>query len=293
MAQNIENSARLTYNYGTVTGATVNSNLANTTLQGPLTITKSTLRGGYEPESEITNIITLYNSSAAAIPNVTVTDNLGTFTPTGVAAPITPQTYIGPAKLYINSVDVTNQLTVSSDETNQVQFELASLPGNSYALIVYQTQVNEFAPLGVEDGEIVSVVTAEADGICESSTATDTLPVIEAPSLEFTKDMSPDPVICGELLTYTMTLYNYGNVPATFVQMTDTFNPAPELVSIAYNGTVLTGGYTYDDGTGLLTVPSTPTADNVVPAATYVRNPATGVVSITPGTLTIVVTGRV
>lgn len=292
MAQNIENRAQLTYNYGDVTGASASSNLAITTLQGPLTVSKNSLNTSYSLGDELTYIITLENTGATAISNVTVTDNLGKFTPPGMTKTVIPLNYVGPAQLYINGV-LSDQLDVSINEIGELVFLIPSLPGNSNAIIVYIVEVNEFAPLSVEDGVITNTVVADANGLCESDEDTNTISVLEAADIRLIKQMSPDPVVCGGQITYTINIYNYGNVAATGVQLTDVFTPAPTDISVYVNGSLLTGGYSYNERTGRLILPTTPDASSTIPAATYTRDTNTGIVTVQPGTVSVVITGTI
>lgn len=292
MAQNIENRAQITFNYGNVTGASAASNLATTTLQGPLTVSKNSLNTSYSADDELTYIITLENTGNTAIEGVTVTDDLGRFVPPGMTSPVTPLTYVGPAQLYVNGV-LSNQLSVDVTATGELEFSIASLPGSSNAIIVYIVQVNEFAPLSVEFGNITNTVVADADGLCESGEDTNTLSVLAAADVRLIKQMSPDPVVCGEQITYTISIYNYGNTPATSVQLTDVFTPAPTDISVYVNGVLLTEGYTYSEESGLLTLPTSADETSTIPAATYIRDTRTGVVTAQPGVVTVVITGTI
>lgn len=111
--------------------------------------------------------------------------------------------------------------------------------------------------------------------------------------MSIVKDMSPSTITDGSTITYTFTLYNYGNTAATDVVLRDAFNPAPGNLSVSINGTAVpSSGYTYT--AGVLTLPDTGAATTLtVPAATFTQDTTTGVVSVTPGVTTVVVTGTI
>jgi uncharacterized repeat protein (TIGR01451 family) len=89
-------------------------------------------------------------------------------------------------------------------------------------------------------------------------------------------------------VTYTIRLYNYGNIAAENVQLTDVFDPIPANITVSRNGVLLDGtAYIYENGT--LTVPAT--ASETIPAATFTRDATTGEVVVTPGTVEYVITG--
>ena len=286
MAQNIENRATVTFDYGNVTGASVTSNLAVTTLQGPLTVSKNSLNVSYSANEELTYIITLENTGNTAIEGVTVTDDLGRFFPVGFATPVTPLTYVGPAQLYVNG-SLSGLLEAEVVGTGELVFTIPSLPGGSNAIIVYIVRVNEYAPLSADAGGITNGVVANADGLCETGEDSNTIAVLEAADVRLIKQMSPDPVVCGEQITYTVNAFNYGNIAATNVVLTDSFDPAPTSISVYVNG-IQTDAFTYDESTGLFSL----SLDTGIPAATYSRD-ANGVVVATPGVAGVVITGTI
>src|SRR5512136_196517 len=56
---------------------------------------------------------------------------------------------------------------------------------------------------------------------------------LAAPDLVVTKTDSPDPVLVGNNLTYTVTVRNQGNVKARSVVMTDTLPVSVTLVTVS------------------------------------------------------------
>ncbi len=289
MATRITNQATLTYQYGTTT-AQASSNVASVLLQEALAASKTTLDTAYRRGGELTYILSATNSSANALTNVTLSDNLGGYTPASGTAMVYPLTYTGPAQLYINGV-LSGSITPTST-TSGVVFTVPSLASGATATILYKATVNSNAALG-STSTIVNTVTVAADNIADTSTATHTVTVEDYADVTIVKDMSPATLTDGSTITYTFTLYNYGNTAATGVVLSDTFNPAPTNLAVTINGTAVPASdYVY--ASGVLTLPESGADTTLsVPAATYTQDSSTGEVTVSPGITTVIVTGTI
>lgn len=287
MPTTITNQARLTYLYGGETGSAT-SNLATAVIPDTIEATKTALETDYRADDEITYIITVVNNCCAGDITVTVTDDLGTFTPDGCPSPVTPLTYVGPANLYIDGT-LSASLTVNDDEDDEVVFTLPAIESGSSAVIVYKAQVNEFAQLS-EGSTIENTATIVATGNCAQTVeASLVLPVAEYADVSIIKSMSDSCGTCSGL-TYTFDLSNSGNTEATGVTLTDTFDPIPAITSITVNGVPLTAAdYTFTGGTLTLPAASGTATTITVPAAMITENCAG--TTVVPGTTQIVVTG--
>lgn len=290
MAVTITNRATVSYSANGVAGSAV-SNLATATLQGPLNITKASMESSYRANSVLTYILTLDNTAATPLTNVTVTDNLGTFSyQPDVSVPavsVTPLSYVGPSRLYIGGTF--SQLLTPTAGTDSVSYTLPTIPANSTAMIIYDVAANANAPLAAESA-IANTATATATGFAEPVMATHSVSAASYADIRIIKSMTPDPVTEGSNLTYTFTIYNYGNTAAENVVLTDTFTPAPAApLAVTVNGTdAAASDYTYSGG--VFTLPSTTGTAVTVPAAT-VTTGSTGAVSVSPGTTVVTVTG--
>ena len=271
MAQ-ITNQANLTFNYGSATGSAT-SNIATATLLDPLSAEKTSVGDTYRANDTITYVISVRNNGNATVNGITVTDNLGAYS-IG-AQTVTPLVYQAPAALYIDGVS----------------FVIPSLASDANALIVYRASVNDFAPL-TQGGTITNTATVSTAPGGSFISVSDTVTAEAYADITIRKEMSPDPVSDGDLLTYTFTITNTGNTEATGVVLTDAFNPAPSMITVSVGGeTVPATDYSYENGLLIL-----PTGDNfpiTVPAATVTQDPATGNVTVTPGTLIITVVGTI
>ncbi len=292
MAVTITNRAAVSYTANGENGSAV-SNLATTTLQGPLAVTKASMESVYRAGSRLTYIVTLENTSSVQLTNVTVTDNLGTYTytpsETAIGVEVTPLTYTGPARYYINGTF--SQLLTPTVTAGSLAFTLPTLPANAKGLIVYDVTTNENAPLKTES-DITNTVSATAGTVLEPVTAQNTVSADSYADVRIIKAMTPNPVIEGSTITYTFTIYNYGNTEASSLVLTDAFSPAPTApLTVAVNGTELSAdNYTYENG--LFTLPAPTASELSVPAAAFTTS-ASGVVSTTPGSIVITVSGTI
>ena len=160
-------------------------------------------------------------------------------------------------------------------------------------MIVYQAQVNAFAP-PLSGSTITNTVTITGGGLTAPVTATETVTVAVGPAISITKTITPAQVADNGRVTYTFLIQNSGNealVATDDAVITDTFDPILTDLVVTLNGAPLAlgTGYTYDETTGqFATVPGVIT----VPAATFTQDP-TGAYTAAPGLTTLIVTGTI
>lgn len=279
------NQATLSYN-----GNVTTSNIVTGEITEILTVNKTSLSDCYFRNSETPYIITLINSGTTAINGLTVTDNLGAYD-FGTTTLI-PLSYIdGSATLFVNGVE---QPAPTVTVTNDLVFTDVSVPPSSNAMIIYRATTDEYALLG-KGSTITNTVTVTGDGLITPVSATETIIACDNPRLEITKALSPSTVTDNGQLTYTITLLNFGNTEAVATDniiVTDTFNPVLNPITVTLNGVALASptDYNYNVATGEF---STVAGRITVPAATYTQHPLSGVVSVTPGTSILTITGTV
>lgn len=278
------NQATLTYN-----GNIITSNIATGEIVEVLSVTKTAVLDTYTQGSEITYVINIVNSGATAFTGLTLTDNLGEYT-FGTTT-LTPLNYVNDSVLYyVNGV---LQATPAITAGSPLVISGISIPAEGVATIIYVTRANQYAPLGLMNSIINSVVVG-GTGITDV-TATETITPASDPRLTITKSLSPTTVTENGQLTYTFTIQNTGNIPIVAtdnVIVSDTFNPILSDLSVTFNGTAWTPSvnYSYSELTGEFV---TALGQVTVPAATYSQDPATGVWVIEPGTSVLTVTGTV
>ncbi len=275
------NRATLSYN-----GNLINSNITQGEIAETLSMTKTAVTPVYTRGGRVTYIINILNSGAVPFSGLTLTDNLGGYPITGGTA--VPLDYRADSVRYFINGVLQNPPTVNGEYPLTING--ISVPANGNATIVYETDVNEYAPLAA-GSEITNTVTATGTGV--SLTADETVTIRNAPTLSIVKSLSPSTVTENGVVTYTLTLLNTGNTAADASEglfVTDTFDPALSNISVRLNGNaLLPTDYSYNEATGVFT-----TSPRVIsiPAATYSQDPATGIWTVDPGTTVLTITGN-
>ena len=285
MAQ-FTNQARLSYSNGTV-----NSNVVIGEVLEVVSALKTAIMDDYTRLDDITYVISGLNSGNTAVTGVSITDDLGSYA--FGAGTLTPTDYVdGSVHLYINGTLVAPPtVTVGA---NSVTFSGITLPANSNFILIYETEVNAFAPLAV-GSSIDNTATVTGDGIPTPIEVSETVVPEEVPELTITKSIDPVPVAENGVLTYTFVVQNYGNTAAVAtdnVVVSDTFEPILTGLNVTFNGSTWIDGveYNYNELTGEF---ATVASQITVPAATYTQDPVTGEWIITPGVSILVVSGTV
>lgn len=261
-----------------------NSNVTTGEIVSGIALTKTAVSANYGDGDGITYVITLVNATATDRTGVSVSDNLGVYT-LGTTS-LVPLTYVDGSVLYYQngvlqpapSVTAGTELTISG----------ITVPAGGNATIVYEATTNSFAPLAA-GSEIINTVTSGEE------TATATVGVREEAALTIAKAICPAVVSDNGEITYTFVIQNSGNLAADTaenVTVTDTFSPALNNITVTLDGATLAEGtgYTYNEATGEF---ATIVGVITVPAATYVQNPTTGVITTTPGVAVLTVKGTV
>ncbi len=279
------NQATLTYNDNVI-----NSNIVTGEIVQVLSVTKNALSDTYERDKTITYIINIVNSSDSDFTNLTVTDNLGSYTFNTTS--LVPLTYVDGSVRYFIKGDLQTQPTVAA--ASPLTVTGITVPANGNATVVYSATVNEFAPLANES-QITNTVTVNGNGLSAAITAEETVSLEAGPILSITKAVCPLSVPENGTLTYTFVIRNNGFTEAAAADnlvISDTFDPILNITGVSLDGTSLTPttDYTYDAATGnFASVAGVVT----VPAATYVQNTTTGAYSVTPGATVLTVTGTI
>lgn len=280
------NQATLSYN-----GNVRSSNVTTGQIIEVLSAAKNAVQESYTPDNDVVFAVSIINKGNTAFNNITVSDNLGSYTVSGSNTEVVPLTYTADSvKLYVNGVLQTAP-TVSA--TNPLTIENINIPANSNAILIYAAKPNQFAPLGT-DGSITNSAVISGNNFADI-TATETVAPDNTANLNISKSLSPTEVEENGEVTYTFVIENYGNtasVPADNVIFRDVFSPVLNSLNATFNGTPWTRGtnYNYDNTTGEFV---TLDGQIEVPAAQFTQDAQTGAWSVQPGVSTLVINGNI
>ena len=272
-------------------GRITSSNITEGEIVSGLTLTKTAITENYGPGDGIVYAVTLTNAGVTDVTGINVTDDLGAYTLPGGTAPLVPLTYVDGSLIYYQNGIPQPTPTVTAGPPLVIGG--LTVPAGGVILIIYEARANDFAPLSAGSSIFNTATVGGAE--CEATGDTAQVPTREETVLSIAKAICPQTVSCGQDVTYTFIIQNTGNTPVLATDnltVSDTFTPALSGIEVSLNGSPIAEGigYTYNEETGEFA-----TLDGAIPipAATFSRDPLTGVVTTTPGVAILTVTGRI
>ena len=291
MDKTITNQASITYLFEGNQGS-AQSNTVSMTVVTPLGISVLPLGNSYRSMSTAVQIITLTNRSKAPLTGVRVTDDLGSYTLSGTD--ITSLRFKAPAELFSDGVFISSVDTDITDvgDNQPISFTIPVIPASGNVQLIYAAEVKNTALLE-RGSSIVRTISAQADN-ADSVSAQSTVFVESYADVRIVKSMYPTPLMAVGGFVCELSVYNSGNSDATNVFITDTFTAKPSVITAELNDTALSSDeYSYDANTGRFVYPKIDSENQLsVPMAEFSQNSETGVVSITPSQVKLVITAQ-
>ena len=276
------NQATISYN-----NTIRNSNVTTGQILTTVSAAKTAVGDDYTAGDDVTYVISILNSGSTPITDVVVTDDLGAYE--FGETTVYPLRYVPGSVRY--SVNGVLQTAPSVDYGADLVFTGLTIPAGGNAMLVYEAEVTQFAPLG-EGGTITNTASVTGSCIAEPITVSAVVTTQDEADLTITKSLCPNTVTgCGQL-SYTFVIQNIGNTTADAelgAVITDTFSPILRDLLVTFNGDAWTEGtnYSYNGETGeFATLPGQIT----VPAATFTQD-ENGAWVVNPGISILTVTG--
>ncbi|MDE5583980.1 MAG: hypothetical protein K2J08_09770, partial [Ruminococcus sp.] len=267
------------------------SNITTGEIVEVLAATKNAVKANYSTDNEAVFVISIVNNGKTAFNNITVTDNLGSYTPSENTAEVVPLTYAdGSVNLYVNGV---KQASPTVTDTNPLTIGGINVPANSSAVLIYSARPNQFAPLSA-DGSITNRAVISGNGFADIPVSATITPENSA-NLMISKSLTPTEIAENGELQYSFIIQNYGNTASSAtddVIFRDVFSPVLSLLTATFNGKAWAEGtnYNYDETTGEFVSLD---GQIEVPEAQFTQDPQTGAWTVQPGVSTLVITGNI
>lgn len=278
------NFATLSYNGGSTNSNTVTGEILET-----VSALKTAVVAEYSAGSQVTYIISLVNSGPVAVTGLEISDNLGGYS--FGETTVYPLAYTdGSVRYYVGGVLQAAPAVVAGPP---LVISSISVPAGGNALVIYQAEVTEYAPL-TQGSQIENTATISGGGLTAALTVNEAVTAEETARLSINKALCPAIITENGQLTYTFTIENTGNTAAVSTDniiLTDVFDPALSGITVTFEGAAWTQGtnYTYNEQTGEF---ASVAGEITVPAATYTQN-EDGTITVTPGSAVLTVTGTV
>ena len=281
------NAASVTYNYGENESGIAISNSADFIHLNSVNLEKSCLSQNYFPGDCITYIIDIKNNSDIPVFGLKIKESMGISKDESSSGSYSPLKYTGIFRYYLNGNNT--EILDPKVYSDKIIFEIDTLPALSNASIIYSAKITESAPLKTQ-----SYITNKSSLIIPTNGKTlessNTLKVKEIADIKTVKHIKN---FCENGVTYTISIYNYGNIPAENIMVKDKFERKFSNLNIKINSKNLnTSDYIYNsDG---LQIPSYGSKYSIsVPEAKFIRDETSGKFSIIPGIVELIIDCKV
>lgn len=270
-------AASVTFEYGNDKSGTAISNSTDFMSIESVALEKFCLAEDYFLGDKIAYIIDIKNNSEIPLFNIKVKEDMGKPKCADGSDSYTPLKYASAFRYYINgNISPGTEPKIYSD---QIIFEIGAIPALSAVTIIYSAEITENAPLKAE-----SSITNGSSLIIPSTgktlSASHTIKVREVADIKTIKQIRKS---YGAGVTYSISIYNYGNIPAKNVIIKDKIEHTSSNLNIKI-GSKLLSASEYSLTSNELQIPSYGSKYSVsVPEAKFIKDEISGKFGIIPG----------
>ncbi len=282
------NPTSVTFEYGKNKSETVLSNWTGFTNTQSLTINKSCLSKSYFLEDKIAYIIDIKNNSDIPIFNVEIKENMGRIKKADNSDVYAPLKYADTFRYYLNGniMDIAPPKTYS----DKIIFEIEAIPALSTACIMYVAKITDNAPLEAKSSitNISSVIIPSTGKTLESSHTINVREIADIKTIKQIKNYSASGI------TYSIFIYNYGNIPAKNVTIKDQLENTFSSINIKVGSKNLNSTDYSITTTNDLQIPSYGSKYSIsVPEAKFIRDEKSKKLGIIPGVVEATIDSKV
>ncbi|MBR2578979.1 MAG: hypothetical protein IKE41_02435 [Clostridia bacterium] len=267
----------ISFEYGNNKSATVVSNWTDFTNIESVSLSKSCLSDDYFFGDNITYIVDIKNNSDMPLFNIKIKENMGKPKSENNTDSHAPLKYTGNFRYYLNG-NLT-ELTEPKIYSDKIIFEIDLLPAFSSASIIYSAEITANAPIEVKSSitNSSSLIVASNGETLESSHTIKVKEIADIKTIKQTKNFY------GGGLTYSIFIYNYGNLPAKNVVIKDKLEHTSSNLTVKVGSKTL-GISDYSVNSNDLQIPSYGSKYSLsVPEAKFIEDKTSGKFTVVPG----------
>ncbi len=276
-------AASVTFDYGDNMSGIALSNSTDFIDVESVSLEKYCLSENYFFGDNITYIIEIKNNSYAPLFNLKIKEDMGNTKTVNDSSSYSLLKYAENFKYYINgnSAEIADPKTYS----DKIIFEIGVLAALSNAVIIYSAKVTENAPLnvGASITNCSSLIIPSTGKTLESS---HTIKIRETADIKTIKQIKN---FSGGTVTYGISIYNYGNIPAKNITVKNSFERKFSSLKVKIGSKIL-GNSDYTYSSNELQIPSYSSKHSIsVPEARFIKDEISGKFGIIPGSMDIII----
>lgn len=277
----------VTFEYGENKSETVVSNWPDFINIESVTLEKFCLAENYFLGDKITYIVDIKNNSDIPLFNVKIKENMGNPKIDNDSNAHSPLKYSGFFRYYLNGER--RELAEPKVYSDKIIFEIDVLPALSSATIIYSAEVTENAPLAEKSSitNATSLIIPSTGKTLESSGSINVREIADIRTIKQIKNSYAGNV------TYSIFIYNYGNIPAKNVVIKDKHEQQASTLNVKVDSKALSS-LDYSLSSDGIQIPSYGSKYSIsVPEAQFVKDENSSKFVTVPGVVEVTIECKV